>query len=438
VLIDRIERARIDAGSSEVDLTLAAGRVAAISCEDGAGLPALPPLASGRLRDAGGAGPPVFPPARGNRLDAGGRALVPGFVDAHVHLDKAFLLERSGTCAPQLSAAIEAVAGLRSELSLELVRANARRALELLIQNGVTAARVHVEIDDAVGLELLQIQRTLALELEERISLQLVAFPQRGLARPGVLQLMAAAMDEGAAVVGGCPYVDRDPAWHLDQVFALAERHAAPIDLHLDFSDDVGSSLLGLVAERVRAHGLAGRVTIGHVTTLAAMAPDVQSAALEQLAETGISLVLLPATDLYLAGHGEPGTRSLAPFERARAAGVRVAIANNNLQNPFAPFGNGNLVQAAWLTAIMRRAAEPALRAALLEAIGREPAAILGLPLHGPSLGARADFALLDVERVEDIVLLAPPVLATLRGGCLTYRREALPLMAAESGCAVV
>ena len=169
-------------------------------------------------------------------------------------------------------------------------------------------------------------------------------------------------------VVGGCPYVDADPARHLDQVFALAERHGAPVDLHLDFSDDVGRSLLGLVVERTRAHAMRGRVTIGHVTTLAAMAPDHQARALDALAAAGISLVVLPATDLYLAGHGEPGTRSLAPWERALDAGVRVAIANNNLENPFAPFGNGNLLQAAWLAGLVRRSAAPARRRALLDA----------------------------------------------------------------------
>jgi cytosine deaminase len=408
VLIDRIERARIAVGAEPTSLRLGPTGVAAIGGEAEAGTAA-------------------------SVLDAAGRALVPGFVDAHVHLDKAFLLERTAACAPQLTAAIEAVAAVRDQIPLDVVRDNARRAIELLIQNGVTAARVHVEIDGAVGLDLMHVQLALAAEWRDRISLQLVAFPQRGLERPGILQLMASAMAEGLSVVGGCPYVDRDPAWHLDRVFALAERHAAPIDLHLDFSDDIGSSLLALVAERVRAHGLGGRVTIGHVTTLAAMRPDAQCAALELLAETGISLVLLPATDLFLAGHGEPGTRSLAPFERALAAGVRVAIANNNIQNPFAPFGNGNLVQAAWLTGIMRRAAELRLRAGLLEAISREPAAILGLPEHGPTLGAQADFALLDVERVEDVMLLAPPVLATVRGGCLTYLREALQLRAAVS-----
>lgn len=376
-------------------------------------------LRDGRVRSVGG---PVEAHECGTELALDGKLLGPALVDAHVHLDKAFLLDAAGSCAPTLAAAIANVAALRGRSSIGELRANAEKAVQQLVKNGVTAARVHVEIEPAVGLELLHLQQELAQAARDRIELQLVAFPQLGLESGETLALMNAALSEGVPVVGGCPYVDSDPALHLDRVFELAEGFARPIDLHLDFSDEPRRSLLPLVAERVRAHGLQGQVTIGHVTTLAAMPLDAQAAALDLLAQAGIALVILPATDLYLAGVGEPGTRSLAPLARARRAGVRVAIANNNLQNPFAPFGNGNLTQAAWLAGLIGRAAEPTTRRWLLEAISREPADILGLSAFGPMPGAWAHLAVFDATREEDIVLSAPAVLATLRAGRLVYR----------------
>jgi len=409
MLIDRITDARIPGRASACDVHLEHGRVAALG-EPGL---SVTDIANGAQGAEGSA-----------TLDARGRVVLPAFVDAHVHLDKAFMLcaaEAQGPLSPHLDAAIAAVAALRGSMSLDAVRAAAERAVDVLVRNGTTAARAHVEIDPAVGLSLVHLHRALAAVVAERIELQLVAFPQRGLEAPGMVGLFAAAMSEGLDVVGGCPYVDADPARHLDVVFALAERHGAPVDLHLDFSDDPARSLLALVAERTRAHGMAGQVTIGHVTTLAAMRSDARSAALDLLTKAGIALVVLPATDLYLAGHGEPGTRSLAPLEHARAAGVRVAIANNNLGNPFAPFGNGSLVQAAWLAGIVQRASSPAARRGLLDAITRAPAAILGLGDHGPCAGAGAHLALLDAHEVDDVVLQAPPVLATVRGGRLVH-----------------
>jgi cytosine deaminase len=363
-------------------------------------------------------------------LDAGGRVVLPAFVDAHVHLDKAYLLgaaERAGLDASDLAGAIAAVRALRDSVPLEAVAAGARRAAEALVRHGTTAARAHVEVEPAVGLDLVGMHQVLAAELAGRIHLQLVAFPQGGLGSRRALDLLQAAMAEGLDVVGGCPYVDDDPVAHVDAVFALAERHGAPVDLHLDFGDDPAASLVDLVADRTAAHGMAGHVTIGHVTTLAAMGPEAQAAALDRLASAGIALVALPATDLHLAGRGGPGgldgpgSRSVAPVERAVAAGVRTAVANNNVHNPFAPFGNASLLQAAWLAGLTRRAGAPADRAALLDAVTAAPAAILGLPPHGPTPGARAHLAVLDAADPATAVLEAPATLVTVRDGHVVH-----------------
>jgi cytosine deaminase len=406
MLIDRLTDARVSGRAGLCAIAIAGGRCAAIEATD-----------------AAQAAPTTS--ASGATLEAEGRVVVPALVDAHVHLDKAFLLheaESAGALEPTLPGAIASVAALRKTLATGVAKAGAERAVHRLVKHGVTAARVHVEIEPSVGLDLVHMHDALAVASADRIALQLVAFPQLGLEHPAMVDLMTRAMALGFHVVGGCPYVDADPRRHLDVVFSLAERFAVPVDLHLDFSDDPGKSLLGLVCERTRAHGMAGRVTLGHVTTLAAMSSDAQAAALDRLAECGIAVVVLPATDLYLAGHGEPGTRSLAPWERAAARGVRVAIANNNVCNPFAPFGNGNLLQAAWLAGIARRASTPASRATLFEAVTSAPARILGLEPHGPVAGAAAHLAVLDAIDPDEVVLEAPAVVATLRAGRLVSR----------------
>ena len=368
-------------------------------------------------------------PLPGERLlNADGRVVAPAFVDAHLHLDKAYLLrdaEAVGEVEPTLDAAIAAVAALRRGVSLEQVSASAERAVDALVSHGAVAARVHVEIDPDSGIELVELHLELAATLADRCQLQLVAFPQMGLERPGAADLLAAAMAAGLSVVGGCPYADDDAEAHLDAVFALADVYGAPVDLHLDFTDDAGRSQLDLVIERTLALGMAGRVTVGHVTTLVALTPDEQAEALDRMAAAGIALVAVPVTDLYLGGHGEPGTRSLAPVERAIDAGVAVAIANNNVANPFAPYGNASLLQAAWLSGITRRVNSQNGRARLLDAITATPAAILDLGVHGPAVGAIAHLAVLDTTDPADIVAQSPPVVATVRAGALVHVRGA-------------
>ncbi len=383
MLITAVTGARTRDSPAGCDLLLEEGRVAAV----------LPWGAAG----ADGA------------YDAGGRVVLPGLVDAHVHLDKAFL--GHGDAPASLEGALRKVGEQRASTTAARTRELAVRALDRLSSNGITAARAHVEIGTDVGLTLLTMHGELP---GDAIDLQLVAFPQHGLEQSGMPELLNAAMSAGASVVGGCPYVDSDPAAHLDVVFATAQRWQVPVDLHLDFSDDASASLLPLVAERTRALGMAGLVTIGHVTTLAAMSPYDQARSLELLAAVGISLVVMPATDLYLMGHGEPGSRSVAPCDRAIEAGVRTAIANNNLGNAFAPFGNGNLLQAAWLAGLLCRHRDGT---ALLDAITAAPAAILGLPEHGNAIGAYADLVILRSDRVGDAVLESPAVDGTIKRG---------------------
>src|SRR6478609_484601 len=118
--IDRIAGALIDDQTGPCDLTLAEGQVAEV------------------IPSADAAGP-------GTVLRAEGRVVIPALVDAHVHLDKAFLLaavEAEGDpLAPTVGSAIAAVAALRGQLPIERVAHGARRAIDRLIGNGVTAAR---------------------------------------------------------------------------------------------------------------------------------------------------------------------------------------------------------------------------------------------------------------------------------------------------------
>ncbi len=60
-------------------------------------------------------------------VELGGRAVVAGFVDTHVHLDKACLLGRCSHVKGGLKEAIAAVSALKREFTVEDVR-GARRA----------------------------------------------------------------------------------------------------------------------------------------------------------------------------------------------------------------------------------------------------------------------------------------------------------------------
>ena len=175
------------------------------------------------------------------RLD--GRLVVPGFIETHIHLDKSCLLGRCQCDKGTLDEAILAVADAKRGFTEEDVYERASRTLEKAIKQGTTRMRTHVEVDPRIGLTSLKALLRLKKDYAFAIDLQLCVFPQEGLLDdPGCEDVMVAALEAGADVVGGAPYMDKDSHGQIARIFALAQRFNVDIDFHLDFGLDTAPS----------------------------------------------------------------------------------------------------------------------------------------------------------------------------------------------------
>jgi cytosine deaminase len=287
-------------------------------------------------------------------VDARGAFAFSGFVDAHVHLDKACILDRCHICEGTLAEAVRETAQAKASFTEEDVYQRAARVVEKAITHGTTAMRSFVEIDPRAGYRSFLALKRVRDDFAFAIDIQLCAFAQEGLTQePQTLSMLNQALEEGADLVGGCPYTDPDPAQHVRLIFDLAQKHNVDVDFHLDFDLDPGHTNLPAVIDETVRRGWAGRVTIGHVTNLTAMPLERVAAIAGQLAKAGIALVALPATDLFLTGRQSPvlTPRGVAPLHRLAADGVITAVATNNVLNPFTPYGDASLVRMANLYA---------------------------------------------------------------------------------------
>ena len=149
------------------------------------------------------------------------------------------------------------------------IHARAQRTLEKAIIQGTTRMRTHVEVDPRVGLNGFHAVRALKRDYAWAIDLEICVFPQEGLTNdPGTEELLVEACEQGADVIGGCPYTDTDPAAQTARIFAIARRFDLDIDFHLDFDLDPSWMHLDEVCRQTDAHRWGGRVAIGHVTKL--------------------------------------------------------------------------------------------------------------------------------------------------------------------------
>jgi cytosine deaminase len=275
-------------------------------------------------------------------------------------------------------------------------------------------------VDPRVELRGFDAIRRLKRDYAWAIDIEICVFPQEGLINdPGAEELLAAACAAGADLIGGCPYTDTDPHGHIARIFALAARFNLPIDLHLDFDLDTSWMHLDEVCRQTKAHGFGGRVAVGHVTKLSALAPKRVGEVARWLTDAGVAVTILPATDLFLMGrdHRHSAPRGVAPAHRLIAHGVTCSLATNNVLNPFTPFGDCSLLRMANLYANVAHLGRMQDLAGCFEMITTLPARLMNLASYGIEVGAPADLVVLDcADPAMAVAELAPPLYAFKRG----------------------
>ncbi|MGC0394958.1 MULTISPECIES: amidohydrolase family protein [Bradyrhizobium] len=368
-------------------------------------------------------------------VEVGGRLALPGFVDTHIHLDKACLLGRCGHDHGSVSEAIRAVAGMKKDFTVEDVYARGARVLERAIVHGTTRMRTHVEIDPRIGLRGFEAVKALKRDYAWAIDLELCVFPQEGLTNdPGAEELLIEALREGGEAIGGCPYMDTDPNAHLARIFDLAQEFDVDIDLHLDFDLDPSWWHLDQVCRQTERRNYGGRVAIGHATKLSALPPEPLKAATAQLARAGVAVTVLPATDLYLMGreatHNAP--RGLTLAHKLAGDGIVCSVATNNVLNPFTPFGDASLLRMANFYANVAHASVSDFDTCL-DLVTELPARLMNLDDYGIKVGNPADLIVLDTQDSRFAVAELPDVLMGFKGGRQTFARQRPTLFTPKS-----
>ncbi|MBE9059664.1 amidohydrolase family protein [cf. Phormidesmis sp. LEGE 11477] len=363
---------------------------------------------------------PVISPPAAQTLDAAGSIVVPGLVDPHLHLDKAFLLEKSPAQAGTFQEALEETLRLKKEFTIEDIQARSRRVIENAIGFGITAIRSHVEVDPILQLTSIKALLPLKQEYAQRLTLQLAIFAQEGITnQPGTEQLLHQALTLGGDVIGSAPYTDPDPERNINIVFDLAQSFDCDVDFHLDFLDDDEPLLFPIVARETIKRGWQNRVCLGHMTRLAGLSPAKLKEAAALLREAGISILALPASDLYMMARQDTHNvrRGVAPIQTLFDLNVNTAIATNNIQNLFTPFGDGDPLKICTLLAQTLQLGTQERHALCLEMATTQAAKAIGLRDHRIEPGSAADLVILGADSISQVVGAAPGDRITIKSG---------------------
>ena len=359
-------------------------------------------------------------------IDVGGRLALPGFVDTHIHLDKACLLGRCGHDHGSVSRGHR-----RSRGDEARFHGRGRLCARRTGDRARHRARHHADAHpcgnrSAHRLRGFEAVKALKRDYAWALDLSICVFPQEGLTNdPGAEELLIAALRDGGEAIGGCPYMDTDPNAHLEKIFGLAQEFDVDIDLHLDFDLDPSWWHLEEVCRQTERRNYQGRVAIGHATKLSALPPDRLKAAAARLAKSGVAVTVLPATDLYLMGrdatHNAP--RGLTVAHKLVENGVLCSVATNNVLNPFTPFGDASLLRMANFYANVAHAGISEFDACL-DLVTELPARLMNLRDYGIAPGNPADLVILDTDSGLNAIAELPDMLMGFKNGRQVFERR--------------
>ena len=357
-------------------------------------------------------------------IDAAGRLTIPGFVEPHIHLDKALIVDSvrpnvSGT----LVEAIEIIWERKRAYVVDEIAERAGRVIEAAIANGVTHLRTHVDIDNIGGLRPLQGVAKARERYRGLLDIQIVAFPQEGILRnEGTERLMWEAMEQGADVVGGMPFneaSDAHSARHIEIAFEIARRYDADIDMHVDETDDPRARTLEMLADQTVRNGWHGRVTAGHTCALAGYPEDYAKLVIDKVVAAQLNMITNPATNLMLQGRldPQPRRRGITRVGELIDRGVNVSFGQDCVRDTFYPFGRNDPLEIALLAAHAAHLSMPHQIEQAFAMPTVNAAKVLRLDDFALRLGAPANAVVLDARSPAEAIRLQAPRRWVIKNG---------------------
>jgi cytosine deaminase len=335
-------------------------------------------------------------------LDAGGNLVTESFVNTHLHLckvytlmmmDEAALKDYHGADMGKAMTAIELAARIKEKYDEKWIIKNVRKACALAARYGCTHIRAFADVDSKGRLEGIKALIRAREEFKGIVDIQVVAFAQDGLVRePGAEELMRQAMELGADVVGGIPwieYTDADIAEHVHICFKLAQEYDKPVSMLVDDAGDNGLRSLEVMALETIRTGWQGRSLAHHARAMALYPkPYLQKlAALLKKANMGIV--------------SDPHTGPLhARIRELLEEGVLVCLGQDDISDAYYPYGRNNMLEVAFLNSHLLWFTTREDMEVLYDMVTTNAAQAIGLKNFELKEGAPANLVVLDQPNV--------------------------------------
>lgn len=339
-------------------------------------------------------------------IDAKGMLVTESFVNGHLHLDKVYTLDRAGQKAIEeynnggMSNALSSIASaaeFKSEYDEKWIIKNVRKALDLAVKFGNTHIRAFADVDTKAKLEGVKALLKAKEEYKDKVTLEVVAFPQDGVAREqGAYELVEEALKIGADVVGGIPWIEftrEDEQDHVDKMCELAKKYNKDISMLCDDVGDAEERTFEMLIKMVIDMGWFGRATGQHCRAMM-LYPENQFRKLCALLKRAKMGVI-----------SDPQTGPLhARVQDLIKEGIPVGLGQDDINDAYYTFGQNNMLEVAFLGAHLLSMVSDKDIELLYDMVTTMAAKVLNMKGHEMVIGGNADLVVLNCKDVKHAI----------------------------------
>lgn len=366
-------------------------------------------------------------------IDLGGKLVVPPYVDPHLHLDYVYTLSAMGAQGAGSGTLFEAIGmwpKFKAGLTKEGVKRLAMKGIRDEVSQGVQHIRTHIDVTDP-KFTALEAMLELKDEVQDFVDIQIVAFPQEGMyTYKGGRDLVEEALKMGADVVGGIPHYE--PAREFGEksvhdIVEMAIKYGKLIDVHCDETDDPQSRFVELLNALVLMEDYGLRTTASHTCSFGSADDSYAYRMYNLFKRSGINFIACPTENAYLQGRQDtyPKRRGLTRVKEFMEQGINVAFAQDSINDPWYPMGNGNMMNILDNGIHLAQVMSPEEIDKDLDLITYNGARCLNIQdNYGLKFGKPANFIVLDGTSPFDVIRRRAGVVASVRGGDFLFKKK--------------
>lgn len=372
-------------------------------------------------------------PTCDEEIDLGGKLVMPPYVDPHLHLDYVYTLSelgQEGAGSGTLFEAIELWPKFKETLTVESVKRLALKGIRDEVSQGVQHIRTHIDVTDP-KFTALKAMLEMKEDLKHIVDIQIVAFPQEGMYMyKGGKDLVEEALKMGADAVGGIPHYE--PAREFGEksvhdIVGLALKYDKLIDVHCDETDDPHSRFLELLNALVLMEDYGSRSTASHTCSFGSADDSYAFRMMDIFKKSKLNFISCPTENAYLQGRQDtyPKRRGLTRVKEFLESGINVAFAQDSINDPWYPMGNGNMMNILDNGIHLAQIMSPEEVKTNFDLITYNGARCLNIhDSYGLDEGKQANFIVLNESSVYEAIRKRVDVLASVRNGDFLFRRK--------------